>query len=90
MGAKAKEVEDGTGFKGGGKGVKGGKGDWNGYCGYCGKKGHGPKNCWTKEKDEANGIMNNDLGAVEGQLEEQYSLDRDPAWWLRCGFRSDG
>jgi len=74
---KGKGGKDGKGFKGGGKGGKGGKGDWNGYCSYCGKKGHGPRNCWTKEKDEANGIMKNDLGAVEGEMEEQYSLDRE-------------
>ena len=41
----------GKGGKAGGKGGgnKGkGKGEWNGFCSYCGKKGHGPRDSWTK------------------------------------------
>ena len=51
--------------KGGGKSPnKGkGKGDWKGFCSYCGKRGHGPSECWTKQKDEANG--NGALGVVD-------------------------
>lgn len=47
------------GQKGGGKDSKGkgkgGKGEWTGYCSYCGKRGHGPKDCWTRQKDEEGG-----------------------------------
>ena len=25
-----------------------GKGDWKGFCSYCGKRGHTPRDCWTK------------------------------------------
>ena len=39
-------------YGGGGKG-KGGKGDWTGFCSYCGKRGHGPRDCWTKQRDES-------------------------------------
>ena len=65
--------------KGGGKGERGGKGpggkggkgkggDWQGYCSYCGKRGHGPRDCWTKQRDEANGSNTagkTDIGDVE-------------------------
>ena len=55
--AKGKGKDGGKGGKAGGKGAgnKGkGKGEWNGFCFYCGEKGHGPRDCWTKQKDEAN------------------------------------
>ena len=73
---KGKGKGGGKGSKGGGK-VGKGKGDWSGFCGYCGKKGHGPNNCWTKEKDEANGNARNDLGAMDDYNGEQYSLDEE-------------
>lgn len=76
-GKGGKGGHDGKGAKGGGKGGKGGKGDWSGFCSYCGKRGHGPKNCWTKEKDEANGTTKNDMGAIEDEASEQYSLDHE-------------
>ena len=57
----------GKGSKGGGKDAgskgKGKGGDWHGFCSYCGKRGHGPRDCWTKQKDEANTKM--DVGEVE-------------------------
>jgi len=68
--AKGKGKDGGKGGKAGGKGAgnKGkGKGEWNGFCSYCGKKGHGPRDCWTKQKDEANnGRM--DVGEVEEDI----------------------
>ena len=44
-----------------------GKGEWNGFCSYCGKKGHGPRDCWTKQKNEANNGMT-DVGEVEEDI----------------------
>jgi hypothetical protein len=29
-----------------------GGGEWQGFCSYCGKPGHGPRDCWSKQKDE--------------------------------------
>ena len=55
--AKGKGRDRGKGGKAGGKGGgnKGkGKGEWNGFCSYCGKNWRGPRDCWTKQKDEAN------------------------------------
>ena len=46
-----------------------GKGEWNGFCSYCGKKGHGLRECSTKQKDEAeNGKT--DVGEVEEEIGE--------------------
>ena len=51
-----------------GDGNKGkGKGEWNGFCSYCGKKAHGPRDCWTKQKDEANNGKT-DVGEVEEDI----------------------
>ena len=44
-----------------------GKGEWNGFCSHCGKKGHGPRDCWTKQKDEANNGKT-DVGEVEEDI----------------------
>lgn len=43
--------------KDGGKGKSKGKGkaEWTGDCSYCGQRGHSPRDCWTKQKDEASG-----------------------------------
>ena len=60
----------GKGGKPGGKGPnpKGtGKGDWNGFCSYCGKKGHGPRDCWSKQRDESGGSRM-DVGEVEEDI----------------------
>ena len=62
------------GNKGGGKGSTGGKGDWKGFYSYCGKRGHGPRDCWAKEKDEASNNVRSDLAAIEG-MEEQCNSD---------------
>ena len=40
-----------------------GKGDWKGFCSYCGKRGHTPRDCWTKQRDEESGKET--LGAVD-------------------------
>ena len=44
--------------KGYSKGTQGQNGkaqpEWQGFCSYCGKRGHGPRDCWQKQKDEAN------------------------------------
>ena len=55
-----------AGGKGGGNKGKG-KGEWNGFCSYCGKKGHGPRDCWNKQKDEANNGKT-DVGEVEEDI----------------------
>ena len=60
----------GKGGKSGGKGAnnKGkGKGEWQGFCSYCGKRGHGPRDCWAKQKDEAN-ISKIDVAEVEEDM----------------------
>ena len=71
--------------KGGGKGGKsghgkgkGGKGgtDWNGFCSYCGKRGHGPKDCWAKQKDDggkSGSNMNEDSRMGIGSAENEGS-----------------
>ena len=69
---KGKGKYGGKGGKSGGKGGgnKGkGKGEWNGFCSYCEKKGHGPRHCWTKQKDEANNGKT-DVGEVEKDIDD--------------------
>jgi len=70
---------DGKGGKNGKFGYKGGngkndyKGKGNGkneYCSYCGKPGHGPKECWSKQKDDAAA----GLAAVDPADEEDQEL----------------
>ena len=41
--------------------------DWNGFC--SGKRGHGPGDCWTKQRDEAGGEGGKGacLASVEGR-----------------------
>jgi len=77
---------DGKGGKNGKFGYKGGngkndyKGKGNGkneYCSYCGKPGHGPKECWSKQKDDAAA----GLAAVDPADEEDQDL---------CGFDMAG
>ena len=73
-GGKGNYGKGGKGDKGGGKGGKGGN-EWSGFCSYCGKRGHGPKECWTKQKDEENkmnvGNLEEDVGGFEiGILEK--------------------
>lgn len=50
--------------KGKGKSKGKGKGEWVGFCNYCGKRGHGPKDCWNKQRDEANGDAGNKGGGL--------------------------
>lgn len=57
---KSKGGKDGKGQKSKGKG----KGDWTGYCSYCGKRGHSPRDCWTKQKDDES-AGNGRLASVE-------------------------
>jgi len=91
--AKAKAKGQGKNGKGDGKGGKNGKfgykggngkndykGKGNGkneYCSYCGKPGHGPKECWSKQKDDAAA----GLAAVDPADEEDQDL---------CGFDMAG
>ena len=75
----------GKGGKPGGKGPnpKGsGKGDWSGFCSYCGKRGHGPRDCWTKQKDESGNNGNMDVGEVEEDIGgfEIGCVDRENAY----------
>ena len=70
--AKGGKGKDGGG-KGGKPGGKGpnpkgkGKGDWSGFCSYCGKKGHGPRDCWSKQRDESGGGRM-DVGEIEEDI----------------------
>ena len=61
-----------NGLKGDPKGANGKegrkrKGDWHGFCSYCGKKGHSPKDCWTKQRDEANNPSKMQISNVDEQ-----------------------
>ena len=60
----------------------------NGFCSYCGKKGHGPRDRWTKQKDDANNgktdveeveedIGGFDIGCVD---KEKMYPPRLPEW----------
>ena len=77
-GAHGKDYKGGSnaygknGLKGDSNGASGkegrkGKGDWHGFCSYCGKKGHGPKDCWTKQRDEANTPSKMQISNVDEQ-----------------------
>ena len=55
-----------------------GKGDWKGFCSYCGKRGHTPRDCWTRQRDEQS--SKETLGAVddfehEGHDEQAITVD---------------
>merc|ERR1712153_219967 len=67
------------GYKGGnGKNDYKGKGNGkNEYCSYCGKPGHGPKECWSNQKDGAAA----GLATVDPADEEDQDL---------CGFDMAG
>ena len=47
--------------------------DWNGFCSYCGKRGHGPRDCWTKQRDEAGG--EGGKGAGPAFVEDDGGID---------------
>ena len=75
-------VKGKTGFKRDGKGKGGGKGngkvDWNGFCSYCGKRSHGPRDCWTKQRDDAGGAgggIDEGIGEINGF--DIAALDKD-------------
>ena len=77
---KGEQFKGNKGGKGGKSGKNGkGKSDWAGYCSYCGKRGHGPKDCWSKERDEATNGAGGGLAIIEEQQadQEQYNVDYD-------------
>lgn len=77
-GSKGKGGKDGKGSKGS-KGK--GKGEWVGFCSYCGKRGHGPRDCWTKQRDEetngGKGAVNSMDDAGTNNYPEQGQEDGD-------------
>ena len=78
---KGKGKDGGKGGKAGGKGggnKETGKGEWNGFCSYCGKKGHGPRDCWTKQKDEAKKREDRTSGTLR-----RISADSKSAAWTK-------
>ena len=66
------------GSKGDGKGKSIGKGkgkvEWRGFCSYCGKRGHGPGDCWTKQRDES--VGEGGKGARLASLEDENDSGR--------------
>ena len=63
-----------AGGEGGGNKGKG-KEEWSGFCSYCGKKGHGRRDCWTTQKDEAiNGRQ------TSGRLRKISADSKSAAW----------
>ena len=50
-----------------------GKVDWIGFCSNCGKRGHGPRDCWTKQRDEAGG--EGGKGAGLASVEDEGGTD---------------
>ena len=58
-----------------------GKGDWKGFCSYCGKRGHTPRDCWTKQRDEESGKET--LGAVDDFEHEVHNEEDITVGWLK-------
>ena len=74
---KGKSKGKGFGNKGKGKGT----GEWTGYCSYCGKRGHGPRDCWSKAADEA---AAGDKGGLAAVAQEEYEAENQNH--EICGF----
>ena len=72
--AKGGSKGDGKGkSKGKGKGKEKGQVEWRGFCSYCGKKGHGPVDSWTKQRDES--VGEGGKGARLASLEDENDGD---------------
>jgi len=74
--------------KGKGKGEKGkGKGYFQGYCSYCGKQGHTPRDCWTKQKDEASATKMDTNEVSQDSEQEDYDLGGFDIGCIDCEYK---